>query len=124
MSVVTLAGSVDGNIARVDTEGRLEVAVLPPVTAVEQSSPVAPAGASGQIVASRTGRTRLLIQNLGAFPAHLSFAPGTRPATPVDLMVPPGGTFEMCCYARYEGPVQAFGLGGASQLAVVQYYTE
>jgi hypothetical protein len=124
MSVVTLAGSVDGYTARVGPDGRLAVTVLPPVSLVEQYSPIAAGGMSGQVVAEQSGRTQLVIQNLGAFPVHLSFADTSRPATIHDLMVSPGGTFETPCCARYEGAVQAFGAGGASQLAVVEYYTE
>lgn len=124
MGVVTISGAVEGHVARVDSEGRMLTAVLPPITAVEQSSPIAAAGVSAQVVAPLAGRTRLLLQNLGAFPVHLSFAGPARPATPIDLMVPPGATHEMCCYSRYEGAVQAVAVGGASQLAVVEFYTE
>lgn len=124
MSVVTLAGAFDGRLALVDEQGRVAVAALPPLTDVDQSSPTAPSGTSGQVVAARSGRTGLLIQNLGAVPVHLSFADSSRPATATDLMIAPGGTFEMSCRARYEGAVQAIGVGATSQLAVVEYYTD
>lgn len=124
MGVVTISGAVDGQIARVDPEGRVLTAVLPPKTAVEQTSPMAPNGVSAQIVAAKPGRTGIVLQNLGAFPVHLSFATTARPATPFDLRVAPGATFEMGCYSRYEGAVQARAAGGVSQLAVVEYYTE
>ena len=120
MTVVNVAGSVEGFVARVDTGGRLQVSGLPPVSEIHQSQPTAPNGVSAEIVAARTGRTCLSIQNVGAFPVHVSLGDTSSPAGPGHHMIAVGAEFELCGHIRYEGPVQAFGVGGASIVSVIE----
>jgi len=136
MTVVAVeSGRGDGYTATINSDGELladveevqrivePVTTRPEVMYVATSTPAVPSGTSSEVVGSLTERRWLEIQNLGDFPVHILLADSPATASVANRRLDPGDVYSWRNGVSYDGAVQAIAIGGASSLAVDQFYT-
>lgn len=135
MTVVSIeTGSGEGFTAQVNAEGRMlsdveemqrivePVTTRPEIMNVATTTPSVTTSSS-EVVASRTNRRWLEIQNLGDFAVHFVLASSATAATTSHRRLNPGEVFSWRDGVAYQGAVQAIASGGPSQLAVMEFYS-
>ena len=136
MTVVSLeTGNGEGYQALVNSDGRVlsdveeiqrvvePVNTTPEEMSVATSAPTAQDGNSSEVVAARSGRRWMEIQNLGAYPVHIVLASDSTSADSSNRMIAPSGVFSWANGVAYAGAVQAIAIGGDCDLAVMEFYT-
>jgi hypothetical protein len=76
-------------------------------------------GTSGPLALTRTGRTAIIIQNVGAFAVNISL--GSDAALGTDLTIAPGAMFSFPACNTFEGPIQVIAPGGNSNVRVIEF---
>jgi len=135
MATVTVQdGAGNGFTLLVDANGRAQtevnevqqivepVTTRPEIMSVATSTPMA-GTTSSEVVAQRTGRRWLEIQNLGDKNVHIRLAASGSAATANHRRLLPGEVYRWRDGVAYEGAVQAIAIGGSSQLTVQEFYT-
>ncbi|NUN52308.1 MAG: hypothetical protein HUU06_05915 [Planctomycetaceae bacterium] len=118
---VAVQGSPEGYLAKVNSDGQMETATevtntvaTKPGAAAAYRTRVTLTTTSSTLLAARTGRRGLWIQNQGANPVYLRFEAAA--ATNQDWLLAAGGEFRADNFA-YEGEVR--GATGAGTSAVL-----
>ena len=120
--ITSLSGGVEGNLAVVNADGKLETHVTDTVTTQQAAYTVHRTSAtvttsSGALVGARPGRRSLWIQNQGANPVYLRF--GAAAATTSDWLVPPLGEFRAEEFP-FESEIRAISTTDSSTVLVLE----